>query len=150
MASRESSGPDDLPSPPAKAQSISIHPTTDGLQCVRDSIDEALRDADYDRTNAFAVRVALEEALCNAARHGCSPEDPNCTIEVVYHVTPEDVYLRITDNGPGFDPTAIPDPTLDENLESATGRGLLLMRAYMNSVQYSPSGNCVVMTRKVP
>ena len=52
--------------------------------------------------------------------------------------------------GPGFDPDAIPDPTLDENLEIPSGRGLLLMRAYMRSVEFNAVGNVVQMVYRRP
>jgi serine/threonine-protein kinase RsbW len=55
--------------------------------------------------------------------------------------------VRITDEGPGFDPADVPDPTAVENLERPCGRGLMLMRHYMNEVAYSERGNTVTMSK---
>ena len=52
--------------------------------------------------------------------------------------------------GPGFDPSTVPDPTLDQNLEIPSGRGLMLMRAYMTAVTFNPAGNRVTMRYRKP
>ena len=67
-----------------------------------------------------------------------------------YDVNQDEVRIVISDSGPGFDPHTIPDPTLDENLESPGGRGLLLMRAYMQSFDFNESGNSVQMIYRKP
>jgi serine/threonine-protein kinase RsbW len=58
--------------------------------------------------------------------------------------------LAVEDQGPGFDPGSVPDPTLEENLERGSGRGLLLIRAYMASVRYNASGNRLEMIYERP
>jgi serine/threonine-protein kinase RsbW len=55
--------------------------------------------------------------------------------------------VRIADQGPGFNPSDVPDPVAFENLERPCGRGLLLMRHYMTDVVFDPPGNCVVMSK---
>jgi serine/threonine-protein kinase RsbW len=109
---------------------------------------EALDRHSYPDAAKFAVRLALEEALVNAFRHGhkhLPPEEPVC---VEFRVAPDQTEMSIEDKGPGFDPRDVPDPTLDENLTVPTGRGLLLMRAYMAKVQYVGRGNRVEMVYK--
>ena len=64
-----------------------------------------------------------------------------------YHVTPERFEIRITDEGPGFNPEDVPDPTAIENLERPCGRGLLLMRGFMTEVEYQGRGNVVSMAK---
>jgi serine/threonine-protein kinase RsbW len=73
------------------------------------------------------MRLALEEAIVNGLRHG-NGGDPTRRVRVRYRVQPQAVLADVEDEGPGFDPSAIPDPTAPENLEKPTGRGLLLMR----------------------
>jgi serine/threonine-protein kinase RsbW len=58
--------------------------------------------------------------------------------------------MHVEDRGPGFDPSGVPDPTLDENLELPSGRGLMLIRAYMTRVAFSPTGNRVSMYYRRP
>ena len=57
------------------------------------------------------------------------------------------IQIQITDEGDGFDPNAVPDPTDEENLEIPSGRGLMLMRCYMTSVKFNRKGNCVTMVK---
>ena len=102
--------------------------------------------AGYPRNDLFAARLALEEALVNAVKHG-NQADPGKEVRLRYHLTPERLVVEVEDEGGGFDPTDIPDPLAPENLERASGRGLLLMRTYMSSVRYNPQGNCVTMCK---
>lgn len=122
-----------------------------------------------DRTR---IGVALEEALSNALVHGNLAVDsalkeqdddayhalvrqrlelaPFCDrrIHLVTRVSTEQATFEIRDEGTGFDPTALPDPTDPANLEKLTGRGVLLMRTFMDEVVYNDAGNTVTMTRR--
>ncbi len=114
----------------------------------REAIDRLVAEAEaasYPTAAVFAVRLAVEEALTNAINHGHAqlPDEP---VELAWRVLPNRIDVEVVDHGPGFDPDESPDPTLDENLENPAGRGLMLMRAYMTSVEHSPSGNAVKMT----
>lgn len=114
---------------------------------IRHLQDTLIADAElagHGRSAAFALRLALEEAVRNAFVHGCSGR-ADLPIDVAWSVTPDLVTITVEDPGPGFDPGAVPDPTSDENLEAPSGRGLLLMRAYMTGVEYNNRGNRVTM-----
>lgn len=108
----------------------------------------ALDRFQYPDAAKFAVRLALEEALVNAFRHGHKNLSPDDTVSLEFRVTPNEAEMAIEDQGPGFKPEEVPDPTLDENLTVPTGRGLLLMRAYMARVEYVGRGNRVEMLYK--
>ena len=56
--------------------------------------------------------------------------------------------MTITDQGSGFDPNDVPDPTVEENLQKPTGRGIMLMRAYMDEVRFNEKGNQVHMVKR--
>lgn len=101
----------------------------------------------YEGPDSFAIKLALEEAMANAIKHG-NENDPAKQVEVAYQVDPAQVRIEVCDQGPGFDPADVPDPTLDENLEKPFGRGVMLMRTYMSEVSYNASGNCVVMVKR--
>jgi len=119
------------------------------LSAVRETEREVLgllRDLQYDEDHLFAVRLALEEALVNAMKHG-NGFDPNLSVYVWYRATPERVEIRVADEGRGFDPGGVPDPTADENLERPCGRGIMLMRCYMDEVTFSREGNEVSMVK---
>jgi len=94
----------------------------------------------------FAVRLAFEEAVINAFRHGHKGMPPETTVTIAIAVDPEQVRISVTDQGPGFDPDAVPDCTLDENLEKTSGRGLMLIRSFMSDVRHEMGGRRLVMT----
>ena len=110
---------------------------------------EAVESCGYERASVFAVRLAFEEAVLNAFRHGHRGL-PGRPVRVSWRIEPARVEITITDQGPGFDPRCLPDPTLDENLEKPCGRGIMLMRAYMSEVTFNEAGNRVVMIYKRP
>jgi serine/threonine-protein kinase RsbW len=113
---------------------------------VVEAIAADLAAAAYPRKDLFAVRLALEEALVNAVKHG-NQGDPGKEVRVRYHLTAERLLVEIEDEGAGFDPADVPDPLEPENLERTCGRGLLLMRTYMSWVKYNDRGNCVTMRK---
>ena len=101
----------------------------------------------YDETSAFGIRLALEEALYNAIRHG-NRMDPAKLVELNYDIDRSRAILTVTDQGEGFDPASVPDPTTDENIEKPCGRGIMLMRAYMDQVSFNPRGNEVRLVKQ--
>ena len=113
------------------------------IQCL---IEEALQAAAYSEHDIFSIKLALEEALVNAIKHG-NQMDPDKRVFVTYRITAERFEVRITDEGNGFNPEDVPDPTLDDNIERPCGRGLLLMRGFMTEVEYHGNGNCVRMAK---
>jgi len=100
----------------------------------------------YSKEDIFAVHLALEEAFINALRHG-NKMDPTKQIKVDFTVDQTKVELSVADEGNGFDPESIPDPRCGANIYKPEGRGLLLMRSYMDVVEYNERGNCVHMIR---
>ena len=104
------------------------------------------RASGFDADHAFAIKLALEEALTNAVKHG-NEGDASKKVVVRYGITPKQVEIVVTDQGGGFDPEAVPDPTTDENIQRPCGRGILLMRAYMSRVEYNDAGNEVRLVK---
>lgn len=101
----------------------------------------------YSEVSTFAIKLALEEGLTNAVRHG-NRFDPNKQIHVTFDINSDQVVITITDQGDGFDPETVPDPTLDENLEKPAGRGIMLMMAYMDEVNYSKQGKQLRLVKR--
>lgn len=126
----------------------------------------------YDDSEGTRVGVALEEALANALYHGNLEVDSelresddssywklaeerskvepykNRRIHVNVELTRDEAVISIGDEGPGFDPTKLPDPTDPANLEMASGRGILLMRTFMSDVRYNDQGNVVTLIKR--
>jgi serine/threonine-protein kinase RsbW len=106
-----------------------------------------VEEARFDADSQFAIRLALEEALINAIKHG-NKNDKSKRVHVDWRVTRDAAEITIEDEGPGFDRSAVPDPTNDRNLQKLTGRGILLIESYMSSVEYSKGGRRVRLIRK--
>ncbi len=123
-----------------------IHSTYEAARSVEESVLTELDRYGYDEIVTFAVKLALEESLNNAIRHG-NGLDPAKTVRVDYTVDSQRVKIIVTDQGNGFDPAGVPDPTADENLEKPYGRGIMLMRAYMDQVCFSSCGSQVEMVK---
>jgi serine/threonine-protein kinase RsbW len=69
-------------------------------------------------------------------------------VEVEYDIDPRRAIITVTDQGEGFNPAVVPDPTIDENLEKPSGRGIMLMRAYMDEVCFNNRGNQVRLVKQ--
>jgi anti-sigma regulatory factor (Ser/Thr protein kinase) len=89
-------------------------------------------------------RVSLTEALSNAMLYG-NERDPAKRVRVEVIVGEREIKARVTDEGSGFDPDGVPDPTSPDNLEKSGGRGLFLMRELMDEVHYNERGNPVTL-----
>jgi serine/threonine-protein kinase RsbW len=101
----------------------------------------------FEEGEATAIRHAVEEALWNAISHG-NQYDPSKEVHVTFTIGPTEFNICIEDEGGGFDPLAVPDPTAPGRLQEARGRGLLLMRHFMDAVRYNAKANSVTLVRK--
>lgn len=117
------------------------------VAAVQDAIVDAAATRGFNETQIFAIKLALEEALTNAVKHG-NKLDPAKQVSIDYHVTEDEVRITICDEGGGFHPEQVPDPTLDANLEKPCGRGVMLIKAYMTKVSFNDAGNCVTMIKR--
>lgn len=115
------------------------------LPLMEEILDE-LERLGWEGRDHFAVEMALEESLSNAIRHG-NRLDASKQVLVECKASAEQFWLRVTDEGNGFQPHEVPDCTADENLACPGGRGFALMKAYMTRVEYNPRGNCVTMEK---
>ena len=96
------------------------------------------------RRLAFNFRVGLTEAISNAVLCG-NGEDPRKRVRVELWTGGGEIRARITDQGFGFDPNAIPDPRTPENITEPGGRGIFLMRKLLDEVHFNASGNSVTL-----
>jgi serine/threonine-protein kinase RsbW len=131
---------------PMTASTVQIASDPAEVRRVQEAIESALKALQYSEHDIFSIRLALEEALVNAIKHG-NRLDPGKKVRVSYCAQTDLFEVRVTDEGAGFDPKDVPDPTAEENLERPCGRGLMLMRHYMNEVSYSPCGTAVHMRK---
>lgn len=155
-----------------RSESFEIENDVNLLLSLSRHIQQVLADAwGLDRTDRLRIGTALEEALLNALYHGnlgvsselkeidhdafyqqanerreVSPWRER-RIRVSVRITAEELEVSIRDEGRGFDPSTLPDPTDPENLDRPCGRGVMLMRAFMDDVRYNATGNEVTLVR---
>ncbi len=118
----------------------------DEISRVQEAVLRPVRQADYDRDAIFAIRLALDEAVSNAIRHG-NHNDPSKHVTIEYSVTDKQVKICVRDEGEGFLPDSLPDPTTRKNLTRPHGRGVMLIRSYMTKVTFSDCGRCLTMIK---
>jgi len=126
---------------------VVIPSDTSAGQAVQERIVSRLEELEFSSRDVFGMRLALEEALVNAIKHG-NRMDPDKTVRVEWAISSDFVRVVIEDQGPGFQPDDVPDPTMEENLERPCGRGIMLMRAFMSHVEYQGRGNILVLEKR--
>jgi len=114
---------------------------------VLQEIVETIQSYEYKREAVFAVRLALDEALVNAVKHG-NQGDPEKSVQIDFTIDEDRIVIEVEDRGPGFVPDALPDPTAEENIGRPNGRGVMLMRAYMTEVDFNDRGNRVILIKR--
>ena len=94
---------------------------------------------------AFAIVMAVREAVTNAMVHG-NQEDETKSVEVIFNCLGNVLEIEVSDQGEGFDPTGVPDPTDPVNILKTSGRGIFLMRSFMEEVEWfaRPEGGTTV------
>ncbi len=117
----------------------------EGVRLIKALVDE-LEKLDWPEKELFGIHMSLEEAIMNAIKHGNCLCGDKCVV-IDARVSHQKFYIKVRDEGQGFDPDAVPDPTLDENLTKPSGRGVMLMRIYMTVVRYNKSGNQVELLK---
>jgi len=137
--------PHDRAAEPPDAGRLDVRNERGEIDAVARAVLTAIERHAYPKASVFAVRLAIEEAVSNAFRHGHRGLDDGLTVHVEYDVSPSSVRIEVEDQGPGYDPEAVPDPTLEENIERPSGRGLMLIRAYMSEVRHNQAGNRLIM-----
>ena len=95
------------------------------------------------------LRVGLSEALANAILYG-NDRDPSKRVRVEVALQESTITARVTDQGQGFDPYHVPDPTSPANILKAEGRGLFLMRKLLDEVYFNDRGNSVTLVLRLP
>lgn len=104
---------------------------------------ESLR---WEHRDIFCIHLAVDEALVNAMLHG-NAMDETKHIRFRRQISPNKVRIEITDEGSGFDPDLLPDPTDADHLSRPCGRGVMLMRSFMSRVEFHDRGNHVVLEK---
>lgn len=128
-------------------KSLRIESRIDNLRMVETTIDSITSEIGIRPDNYGKVLVSALEAVNNAIIHG-NKSDPGkqVSIEIVYDEN--DLKITVTDEGQGFNPSMVPDPTEPQNIEALNGRGIFLMSKLADDMQFSEKGNSVMLTFK--
>jgi serine/threonine-protein kinase RsbW len=118
------------------------------IGCIEEAVDLVTRHClaghSATRTIRFRLQVVLSEALANAILRGNRESLDKC-VEVRAELRAEVIRVHVTDEGPGFDPSAVPEPIRPEQIDEAGGRGLFLIRRLVDAVQFNEQGNSICM-----
>ncbi len=125
----------------------SIPNETDEGKRLLEMVIERLEANKWLQHDVFGVHLALEEAIVNAMKHG-NRFDQDKQVHFTCKMSADRLIIEIADEGAGFDPNDVPDCTDPENLEVPSGRGIMLMRSFMSSVEFSSTGNRVILEKR--
>lgn len=127
---------------------MQISSDVQNLRLVEKLIDELQLELDLSDESYGNVLVATMEATNNAIIHG-NKSDPKKMVNLFIQKANDELVVNITDQGEGFDPKSIPDPTAPENIEKINGRGIFLMERLSDEISYSDQGRIVELKFKV-
>ena len=113
------------------------------------AVTDFIRNCGVSEEAAFGVEMAVREAVTNAMVHG-NQEDESKSVEVIFNCHANELEVEVRDQGEGFDPASVPDPTNAENLLKTSGRGIFLMRTFMDQIEWinRPEGGTMVRMTK--
>jgi serine/threonine-protein kinase RsbW len=114
--------------------SYTLESTLESVNQVEQKASEVAAGAGLAEDEQYQVAMAVREAAVNAVLHG-NAYDPGKRFVVAYETTVDALVITITDQGKGLDPESLPDPLAPENLMKGSGRGIFLIRAFMDEVK---------------
>lgn len=123
---------------------IRIESKMENLRIIENAIDEITGSIGINQDNYGKILVATLEAVNNAITHG-NKADPHKNVDVEIKYVKNEMIITVTDEGVGFNPASIPDPTKPENIEELSGRGVFLMTRLADAISFNEKGNSVTM-----
>jgi serine/threonine-protein kinase RsbW len=126
---------------------IRINSEISNIRIIENLIDNISGEIGISKEDYGKILVSTLEAVNNAMIHG-NGSDPNKYVVLNISYEKEELKIRVKDEGCGFIPDQVPDPTSGENLEALNGRGVFLMSRLADKIRYNKKGNSVTMTFK--
>lgn len=111
-----------------------------------ENVTKTMSELGWPEKDVFAVNLAMMEAVANAVEHG-NQSLPDKKYFVEGALSEKFFFCTVRDEGDGFNPDEVPDPTSGDNLKRYTGRGLMLIRGFMNRLWFNPKGNIIFMEK---
>ncbi len=118
--------------------SYTLDSTLETVNSAEETASRIAAEAGFAEEDVMKIAMAVREAAVNAVLHG-NAYDPGKKVTLAFERTARDLVITIRDQGNGLDPSRIPDPLAPENLLKTSGRGIFLIRSFMDEVQIQPS-----------
>jgi serine/threonine-protein kinase RsbW len=119
----------------ANPVTYTLESSLDSVNRVEQAAEEMARTAGLEEEDIYRIAMAVREAAVNAVLHGNS-YDPEKSITASFESTADSLIVKIADQGKGLDPETLPDPLAPENLLRGSGRGIFLIRSFMDEVHF--------------
>ena len=132
--------------------SYTLDSSLDSVNKLEQIAEQCAERAGFDEDTVPHIAMAVREAAVNAVLHGNS-YDSNKHIKASFETTSDSLVIRVADQGPGLDPDKIPDPLAPENILRGSGRGIFLIRAFMDEVnfrQLHPGTELILTKHRTP
>ncbi len=118
--------------------SYKLDSTLETVDSAEQTASRIASETGFGEDEVMQIAMAVREAAVNAVLHG-NAYDPEKKIELEFERTTQDLVITIRDQGKGLDKAMLPDPLAPENLLKTSGRGIFLIRSFMDDVQINPS-----------
>jgi serine/threonine-protein kinase RsbW len=126
---------------------IRIESKLSNIGIVENAVDTITRDAGINKENYGKILVSVMEAVNNAIIHG-NKSDETKYVDIKIILENSVLSVTVEDQGKGFIPADVPDPTEPKNIERVNGRGVFLMNRLADEIEFNKKGNSVTMTFK--
>lgn len=124
-----------MPMPEPKVH-VEVESRLENVELVQIAIETSLADLELSDDDAYQIGISIREAVANAMLHG-NRGDASKLVRVELGIDNGDLLIRVRDQGAGFDEEGVPNPLEPENLLRRNGRGILLMKQYMDQIEYT-------------
>jgi serine/threonine-protein kinase RsbW len=124
-----------LSEPTAGRQTLQLASTMESVSEIESAAEKMASAAGFDEDDTFHITMAVREAAVNAVLHG-NEYDPTKKVTAIFEDDGTSLVFKVSDEGKGLDPDSLPDPLAAENLLRGTGRGIFLIRSFMDEVNF--------------
>lgn len=127
---------------------LNIGSDVNNLRLIEGKVDELMMTLGINKDEYGRILVATMEAVNNAIVHG-NQYDNTKNVAICFEYREKDFIVKVKDQGIGFNPDCVPDPTSPENIENLRGRGVFLMKNLADDIGFNDIGNEVIMKFKL-
>ncbi len=138
--------------PETKHLEVTLETQVESVNLAEEMCLRVAESAGFNEDDCYRIGMSVREGVINAFHYG-NQERPEKKIHLAVDLTPDKMVIHVLDEGKGFDLSRVPDPLAQENLLSTSGRGIFLMRAFMDEfdVVSGPNGGAeIVMSKRLP